>query len=71
MSQEHAEPKLRYCSFCGKHNQEVALMIAGPTDGLFICNEDVAICAVIVLAKISEEAAHNDVSSANNKNSEE
>lgn len=26
-----------YCSFCGKNNDEVAYLVAGPT--VFICNE--------------------------------
>lgn len=36
-----------YCSFCGKHTDEVAKIIAGPT--VFICNECVALCLEICL----------------------
>jgi hypothetical protein len=36
----------RYCSFCGKLQNEVARLIAGPTH--FICNECVDLCHDIV-----------------------
>ena len=42
--------KLR-CSFCGKREDEVEKLIAGP--GVFICNECVDLCNRI----ITEEAA--------------
>lgn len=35
-----------YCSFCGKSNDEVFKLIAGPT--VFICDGCVDICAEIV-----------------------
>jgi ClpX C4-type zinc finger protein len=35
-----------YCSFCGKNQDEVAKLIAGPT--VFICNECVRLCMRIV-----------------------
>lgn len=38
-------PKL-YCSFCGKSQDEVICLIAGPT--VFICDECVAICVDVV-----------------------
>jgi hypothetical protein len=38
-----------YCSFCGKSQDEVAKLIAGPT--VFICNECVALCTDIVEGK--------------------
>jgi hypothetical protein len=38
--------KLVYCSFCGKSQNEVAKLIAGPT--CFICNECVEICIDII-----------------------
>jgi ClpX C4-type zinc finger len=34
-----------YCSFCGKSQDEVLKLIAGPT--VFICNECVDLCAEI------------------------
>jgi ATP-dependent Clp protease ATP-binding subunit ClpX len=38
-----AETREYRCSFCGKANQEVRRMVAGP-DGVVICNECVAKC---------------------------
>ena len=43
-----AGPVFRYtCSFCGKHQQRVKRLIAGP-GGVAICNECVALCQDIV-----------------------
>ena len=44
------------CSFCGKSQDEVRKLIAGP-DGVFICNECVDICVGI----IEEEYDFDDV----------
>jgi len=38
---------LMCCSFCGKSEQEVAKLAAGPA-GLCICNECVAVCRLIM-----------------------
>lgn len=38
-----------YCSFCGKPNHEVLVLIAGPSVG--ICAECVDLCAQIVAEK--------------------
>ncbi len=35
------------CSFCGKRQERVRRVIAGP-DGVFICNECVALCNQII-----------------------
>lgn len=35
-----------YCSFCGKSQQEVKKLIAGPT--VFICNECIKLCNDII-----------------------
>jgi ATP-dependent Clp protease ATP-binding subunit ClpX len=35
-----------YCSFCGKSQQEVRKLIAGPT--VFICSECVGLCMDII-----------------------
>jgi hypothetical protein len=40
------EPTL-YCSFCGKSQNDVWRLIAGP--GVYICNECIAICAEMIL----------------------
>lgn len=34
-----------YCSFCGKHQDEVGYLVAGPQ--VFICNECVELCREI------------------------
>jgi ATP-dependent Clp protease ATP-binding subunit ClpX len=39
-------PKTMHCSFCGKSQDQVEKLIAGPY--IFICNECVALCADIV-----------------------
>ncbi len=38
-----------YCSFCGKRQDEVFSIIAGPT--VFICDECVVLCAAIIEEK--------------------
>lgn len=38
-----------YCSFCGKRQDEVFFMVAGPT--VFICDECVDLCHAIVEEK--------------------
>ena len=38
--------KQAYCAFCGKSEDEVERMIAGPT--VFICNECVELCGGII-----------------------
>lgn len=35
------------CSFCGKHNSEVARLIAGP-EGVYICDECVRVCEKMI-----------------------
>jgi ATP-dependent Clp protease ATP-binding subunit ClpX len=36
------------CSFCGKPRSQVFSIVAGPTPGVAICNECVALCAEII-----------------------
>ena len=43
------EPKVR-CSFCGKPEDKVHKLIAGP-DGAYICDECIELCAEILSAK--------------------
>lgn len=43
---ESSRPKL-YCSFCGKSQDEVKKLIAGPT--VFICDECVILCVEIIV----------------------
>ena len=39
-------PKLKRCSFCGKTNEQVRRLVAGPN--VYICNECIALCQEIV-----------------------
>lgn len=47
------------CSFCGKSQDEVRKLIAGP-DGVYICNECVDICVGIVEEEYDFDAAEMD-----------
>ncbi len=57
MDQRHT---VHQCSFCGKRRNEIERLIAGP-DGVFICNECVALCNAILdkdtPAKVAETTA--------------
>ncbi|MBR6028159.1 MAG: ATP-dependent Clp protease ATP-binding subunit ClpX [Clostridia bacterium] len=44
----------RRCSFCGKHQDQVARLIAGP--GVYICSECVEMCASLITDNTSAEA---------------
>lgn len=46
MSKNNEEHKSVRCSFCGKHQEQVARIIAGP--GAYICNECVNLCISIL-----------------------
>ncbi|NLM77234.1 MAG: ATP-dependent Clp protease ATP-binding subunit ClpX [Ruminococcaceae bacterium] len=46
------------CSFCGKTDQQVARLIAGP--GVFICNECVDLCEEILQEGIEEQATQGE-----------
>jgi len=46
--------KLLFCSFCGKNQNEVRKLIAGPS--VYICNECVDLCNDIIKEEISESA---------------
>ncbi len=46
--------KLLYCSFCGKSQQEVRKLIAGPS--VFICDECVELCNDIIREEVEETA---------------
>src|SRR5210317_662850 len=47
--------KLLYCSFCGKSQNEVRKLIAGPS--VFICDECVDLCNDIIREEVQESAA--------------
>jgi hypothetical protein len=40
------DPRILFCSFCGKSQHDVKKLIAGP--GVFICNQCVALCDKII-----------------------
>lgn len=46
-----------YCSFCGKPQDEVGYLVAGPT--VFICNECVDLCREIGQGMLVETAVAN------------
>ena len=47
------------CSFCGKTQDQVNKMIAGP-DGLYICDECVDMCSMIVGEEKYYHPSHDD-----------
>ena len=52
------EPRVR-CSFCGKTDEQVRKMIAGP-DGAYICDECVGICSEIIEEEVLTEIEDSD-----------
>ena len=44
------------CSFCGKSQDQVKKIVAGP--GVYICNECIALCKEIIDEEFSEEQNH-------------
>ena len=60
MSDKEDDSKLLYCSFCGKSQNEVRKLIAGPS--VYVCDECVELCNDI----IREEQEENDEVSADN-----
>lgn len=52
--------KLLYCSFCGKNQQEVKKLIAGPS--VFICDECVELCIDIIREEIAKDTNESNPS---------
>lgn len=50
--------KLLYCSFCGKNQQAVLKLIAGPS--VYICNECITLCNDIMQEDAKETPINND-----------
>ena len=50
--------KLLYCSFCGKSQQEVRKLIAGPS--VYICDECVELCTDIIREEVQESSDGDD-----------
>jgi ATP-dependent Clp protease ATP-binding subunit ClpX len=61
MSDKHSDDNLgdSYCSFCGKSQEDVSKLIAGPS--VYICDECIDLCNEIVMDS-AEEIAEKDVS---------
>ena len=55
MAIKNGEPRI-HCSFCGKTEDQVRKLIAGP-DGAYICDECVEICSEIIEEEIANEYA--------------
>ena len=55
---ENNDDKLLYCSFCGKNQNEVRKLIAGPS--VYICNECIDLCNDIIKEEISETTKDED-----------
>ena len=49
---DNGDDKLLYCSFCGKNQNEVRKLIAGPS--VYICNECIDLCNDIIKEEIAE-----------------
>ena len=47
------EDKLLYCSFCGKSQDEVRKLIAGPS--VYVCDECVELCNDIIRDELAED----------------
>lgn len=50
MGRESEYPEIRQCSFCNRPEDKVQRLIAGP-EGVFICNECVALCQEILVGQ--------------------
>ncbi|WP_226662220.1 ATP-dependent Clp protease ATP-binding subunit ClpX [Microbulbifer aggregans] len=50
--------KLLYCSFCGKSQQEVRKLIAGPS--VYICDECVELCTDIIREEVQDSSDGDD-----------
>ena len=57
---DDSSTKLLYCSFCGKNQQEVRKLIAGPS--VFICNECVELCNDIIREQLTETGEDSEES---------
>ncbi|HQT26308.1 MAG TPA: ClpX C4-type zinc finger protein, partial [Burkholderiales bacterium] len=55
MSDKNGGEKMLYCSFCGKSQQEVRKLIAGPS--VFVCDECIELCNDIIREETQEQAS--------------
>lgn len=56
-----SDDKLLFCSFCGKNQNEVRKLIAGPS--VYICNECIDLCNDIIQEEINESVETKEVES--------
>ena len=61
MSKKSDDVKKVRCSFCGRTQDEVRRIIAGP--GVYICNECIDLCQSIIDEEFESEYEHFDASS--------
>jgi ATP-dependent Clp protease ATP-binding subunit ClpX len=55
MSDKNGGEKMLYCSFCGKSQQEVRKLIAGPS--VFVCDECIELCNDIIREEAQEQSS--------------
>ena len=58
-SDKSGDNKLLYCSFCGKSQNEVRKLIAGPS--VFICDECVDLCNDIIQEELEDHNESGDI----------
>ena len=59
-SDKNGDNKLLYCSFCGKSQNEVRKLIAGPS--VFICDECVDLCTDIIQEELEDQNESGEIS---------
>jgi len=57
MSEDKGIEEVKHCSFCGKSQQEVTKLIAGPN--VFVCDECVELCNEIIKDEIDESMSQD------------
>ncbi len=60
MSKKNESQEELFCSFCGKHQEEVKKLIAGPTD-VYICDECIELCNDILEEDLTENEQSGDL----------
>ncbi len=58
-SDDNTKEELKHCNFCGKSQQEVPKLIAGPS--VYICDECVDLCNEIIKDEFEEALSDDDV----------
>ena len=63
MAIKGSEPRIR-CSFCGKTEEQVRKLIAGP-EGAYICDECIDICSEIIEEELDDAYEEEEETSIN------